>query len=367
MAETYGFYDTEELVDGSYDREYIAQQWADYFKLFIGTGVFASPTNQLKVVAGEGMNIIVKEGWAFIEGRWYHNDADLVIPVQPNTTASTITSGVFIQANSSDRVIKAVIATGRTTPDREAPYYELELAQIQLATGTTAITNSMITDMRTDESVCGFVKGLLEGVIPTADLFLQFEDTFMTWFDRVKDQLDSDAAGHLQNEIDTIQTSVENLQTNVRNLQTGVEGLENELTANSKKFQFAYDSTKRKYGYTIDDVFYPFSKGAVLIGTYSSDTTINVSAYGAESANQFLAVCDTNSSVSNEWGNGQEGSYGMGWVHASANYIAPTISLSGNTLTLTVGKYYYQASAPSGSGNRTTNLSTKLYYVGDIE
>lgn len=229
MAETYGFYDTEKLVDGTYDREYIAQQWADYFKLFIGTGVFASPTNQLKVVAGEGMNIIVKEGWAFIEGRWYHNDADLIIPVQPNTTASTITSGVFIQANSSDRVIKAVIATGRTTPDREAPYYELELAQIQLATGTTSITNSMITDMRTDESVCGFVKGLLEGVIPTADLFLQFETQFNTWFNHMKDQLDTDAAGHLQAEIDDTNTAISAIRSQQTSQNTKITALENSL------------------------------------------------------------------------------------------------------------------------------------------
>lgn len=215
MAETFGFYDAEELIDGSYDREYVAQQWADYFKLFIGTGVFASPTNQLKVVAGEGMNIVVKEGWAFIEGRWYHNDSDLVLAVQPNTTASTITSGVFIQADSSDRVIKAVVATGRTTPDRESPLYELELAQIQLATGTTAITNAMITDMRTDESVCGFVKGLLEGVIPTADLFLQFQTQFNTWFEQIRGQLDEDAAGHLQNEIDDLNENVTSINDNL--------------------------------------------------------------------------------------------------------------------------------------------------------
>ena len=150
-------------------------------------------------------------------------------------------------------------------------------------------------------------------------------------------------------------------------LEIKTASLESNLTANNKSFKFDYDSTKQKYGYTVDGVFYPFRKGAILVGTYSADTTIDVSDLGAESANQFLAVCDTSSNVSNEWGNGQEGSYGMGWVHASANYTAPTKSLSGNTLTLTVGKYYYQASAPSGGGNRTTNLSTKLYYVGDIE
>lgn len=202
MAETSGFYDAEELVSGEYDREYVSEQFAQYFALFIGNGVFASPTNQLKVVAGEGMNIVVKEGWAFIRGRWYHNDSDLVIPVPPNTTAATINSGVFVQHSQSDRDIHSIIATGRTTPDREAPYWELKIAELQIPTGTTAITDAMITDTRTDESVCGFVKGLLQGVIPTADLFAQYDAIFMDFYNRMKDQLSEDAAGHLQIEID---------------------------------------------------------------------------------------------------------------------------------------------------------------------
>ena len=202
MAETSGFYDAEELVNGDYDREYVSEQFAQYFALFIGNGVYASPTNQLKVVAGEGMNIIVKEGWAFIKGRWYHNDSDLVIPVPPNTTAATINSGVFVQHSQSDRDIHSILATGRTTPDREAPYWELKIAELQIPTGTTAITDAMITDTRTDESVCGFVKNLLQGVIPTADLFAQYNAIFMDFYNHIKDQLSEDAAGHLQVEID---------------------------------------------------------------------------------------------------------------------------------------------------------------------
>lgn len=208
MAETSGFYDAEELVGGEYDREYVSNQFAEYFALFIGNGVFASPTNQLKVVAGEGMNIVVKEGWAFIRGRWYHNDADLVIPVPPNTTAATINSGVFVQHSQSDRDTHSILVTGRTTPDREAPYWELKLAELQIPTGTTAITDAMITDTRTDESVCGFVKGLLQGVIPTADLFAQYDAIFMDFYNHMKGQLDEDPAGHLQNEIDDIKDTM---------------------------------------------------------------------------------------------------------------------------------------------------------------
>jgi hypothetical protein len=37
--------------------------------------------------------------------------------------------------------------------------YELSLAQIYIAAGTTAITNSEITDERGDSTVCGYVTG----------------------------------------------------------------------------------------------------------------------------------------------------------------------------------------------------------------
>lgn len=211
MAESYGFFDAEELVGGEFDREYLAEQFANYFKLFIGNGVFASPTNQLKVVAGTGLQIILKRGWAFINGYWYYNDDDLEIPVPANVTAQTVNSGVFVQFNSADRTIHTVIATGRTTVDRDAPYYELKLAELSIATGTTAISDAMITDTRTNENVCGFVKGLLDGVISTDDLFAQYTAIFNEWFDHMKDQLSEDAAGNLQEQIDEIDETLNNL------------------------------------------------------------------------------------------------------------------------------------------------------------
>lgn len=223
--ESSGFFDAEELVDGGYDKEYVAQQFADYFKLFIGNGVFINPTNQLKVIPGGGMNVIVKEGWAFINGYWYHNDSDLTIAVPPNLTATDQTDGIFIQYIASNRDAHAIIAADRTEVNREAPYYELKIAEVSVPVGATSVTAAQITDTRTDENVCGFVKGLLE-VVSTDDLFDQFraifeewftaqttefeswrqlqEGDFETWFEQMKGQLSQDAAGNLQNEIDAL-------------------------------------------------------------------------------------------------------------------------------------------------------------------
>lgn len=391
MAETYGFYDTEELVDGTYDREYVAQQWADYFSLFIGTGVFASPTNQLKVVAGDGMEIIVKEGWAFIEGRWYHNDADLTLSVQPNTTTSTITSGVFIQADSANREIKAVIATGRTTPDRESSYYELELAQLQIETGTTAITDAMITDMRTDESVCGFVKGLLEGVIPTADLFLQFETQFMNWFEEMKDQLSEDAAGNLQLEIDDINQEIDDINQEINDNVYQVSDTASTTINDTDYVPLATtDGTKKKtlittlrdklasffglntYGtcstaaattakvVTISNSNWKLTVGAKVTVKFTytntaSNPTLNVNGTGAKSIWYNTSVITTSN-----LGHGGTANRNITYVYDGTYWVVASTGVDTNTTT---GTTYAAASIPSNTTFGTNGSIKNVYNV----
>lgn len=197
MAETSGFFNAEQMTDGTYDRQYVAQQFANYFKLFIGNGVFSSPTHQLLVSANSGMNVTVAAGWAFIDGYWYHNDSTYVVAVTPNATGSSRTDGVFVQLDSSTRMASLVYAAGRTTPNTTSPIKELLLASIVVGAGAIEITNTNITDKRTDESVCGMVTGLLD-VIGTDDLFQQFTATFTDWFNDLKASWTSDATGILQ-------------------------------------------------------------------------------------------------------------------------------------------------------------------------
>ena len=145
-----------------------------------------------------------------------------------------------------------------------------------------------------------------------------------------------------------------------------IKDINNDLTASDNlKFKFMTDGDGN-YGYRgADDSFVPFkSGGAKLVGTYSSDTTINVSAYGAKSANEFLLVPSQNAS----------GSYN-GWVgdvtspHSSTTYTNFSLSLNGNTLRLSVPKVTTQVrGGHSGmwAGDINFNVPCNLYYVGDI-
>lgn len=101
---------------------------------------------------------------------------------------------------------------------------QISIAQILVPAGTTAVTASNITDERLDKTVCGIVTDTVG--IDTTMMFEQFNGLrndfetiisntrkdldnfkttagkdFQTWFDGIKDVLDSDTAGKLYNMI----------------------------------------------------------------------------------------------------------------------------------------------------------------------
>lgn len=128
--------------------------------------------------------------------------------------------------------------------------------------------------------------------------------------------------------------------------------LNSHLTANSVKFVFAYDSTTGKYGYTIGGTFHPFSSGAIYLGEYSANATIDVSALGATSASQFIAVPQA-VNYSREQGQGS-GVYTLTYILNN-----PSMTLSNGVLSLSIA---------TGSANYgTVTIPCKVYYVGDIE
>lgn len=227
MAETSGFFDSvydEELQD--YDLKYLAEQFANYFSMFIGNGVFASPTNQLKVRAGEGLTVTVEEGWAFIDGYWYKNDSTKTLTIPPNATSQVRQDSIKCRLDYAQRKIEVLHFSGSTEVVRNGNYYDLKLAEIALPASTTQVLDSAITDTRMNESVCGFVKGLVE-TVNTEDLFAQYDAIFDDWFTKIKDSLGDDSATSLQNQIGLLQ----NLQTTVK---TDLVSAINWLLANTR-------------------------------------------------------------------------------------------------------------------------------------
>lgn len=223
MSETSGFFQAqwdENLQNpetgewtGWWDRDYLASQFANYFKLFVGNGVFGSPTNQLKVVPGTGMNVIVKSGWAFINGYWYYNDADLVIAISSNSGSASRVDSVRLRWTNANRTIAAMAFAGDINNVRTNAIYDIKLAEVTVPVGATELSAANITDTRTNEAVCGLVKGLLE-VETTADLFAQYNTMFNEWFDTIKGQLVGDLGARLQLEFEELNSNVQTYYSN---------------------------------------------------------------------------------------------------------------------------------------------------------
>lgn len=205
MAEKSGFFNSQELSDGSYDRTYNANDFAEYFASFVGNGVFADPINQLKVVQKSGLTVTVKAGKAFIDGYHYELDEDMDITFSANTTSYTITDAIALTLDKTERKIslkkKEAVISDR--PTNTGTIHELILCSIRLGVASISISDAMITDRRPNKEYCGFVAGLITQIDFT-ELYSQMESQFNEWFDSIKGKLSGDVATNLQNQIDAL-------------------------------------------------------------------------------------------------------------------------------------------------------------------
>lgn len=211
MSITSGFFDAVETSTGVYDRVYDAAEFAHYFSLFIGNGVFPTPSTCLQVRSNTtpnlGVSVSAGNGW--INGYYVTLDsAEALSIATPNATLSRIDS-IVMGLNYTTRSITVYVKTGAPSASPVAPsltrdtnLWELELAQVGVAAGAANITQSAITDMRPDNTRCGIVSGTVDQ-IDTTELFAQYTAAFNEWFNGVKETLTTDVAGNLQSQINT--------------------------------------------------------------------------------------------------------------------------------------------------------------------
>lgn len=209
IAQEFGYF----FNSNNSDRKYNAESFEEWLKPFFISGVF---TGSLEVTELDtpGMGVKVNSGYANLDGkvaRWTSN----------NTIAVATASGVYdridtivLRRDNTNRQISLEVVTGvasaspqPTAPTRDSDTFELVLAQIYVGMGETEITQSDITDTRLDPDLCGYVCAAVQSP-DFSDLYDQFTAQFMVWFDHMKDQLDDDAAGHLQLEIDAITANI---------------------------------------------------------------------------------------------------------------------------------------------------------------
>lgn len=208
-----------------YDRGVSSQPLRKLIAKLFTSGVMPNPSDNLQVSAGsDGMTVIVQKGFAVTDGGLCPEENVRTLSVTASHPTLDRIDTVVVRWNENDDVRKADlhILQGvpaknpvRPTLTRTSSIYELGLADIFVTKGVATITNEKITDTRMESSRCGIVSSVSEW--DTTTIYQQIQSelakfksveevAFTNWFESVKDQLDEDAAGHLQNEIDNIIT-----------------------------------------------------------------------------------------------------------------------------------------------------------------
>lgn len=213
---TSGFFNAR-LVSGEYDRVYSAEDFAEYFSILIKNGVFPDPATNLQVSANNpnDMSIIVSPGFGWINGYYCKNSDDYPLDIGVADGSLPRIDGVVLRWSQEARSISLAVKAGTPAASPQAPalersveIYELMIASVRVPAGATSISQSIITDTRSNNSVCGWVTSLIDQ-IDTTNLFAQYDSAFNAWFDDLKAQLSGDVATNLMNQINALEDDVE--------------------------------------------------------------------------------------------------------------------------------------------------------------
>jgi len=167
---------------GEDDRLYDSQDWADYFKQFIGNGVFPNPSSGLRVDSLNGsMVLTVRMGAAFASGRLYMQKGDFEFSVAPAHLTLGRRDVVVCRHDNINRTMQVLYIAGTPSsvpavPDivRTDDIFDLKLCEITVGANAQMVTQANILDTRLNSAVCGIVHGLVDQVDTTA-IFEQYE------------------------------------------------------------------------------------------------------------------------------------------------------------------------------------------------
>jgi len=193
MAEHYRFFDS---IDGEDERLYTADEFAEYFRQVLSSGILNGGTNLQVVCSGTDMNVSILPGYAWLEGYLYKIDTEpLVFKLDTAHPSLDRIDRVVIRLDKrlEHRYVKAFILKGIPAQSPEAPaitrdenIYEISLAQIKIIAGKSFTEQSEITDERFITEVCGLANSLI--TVDTTDLFLQMQIQWDKWFSQQQSQ-----------------------------------------------------------------------------------------------------------------------------------------------------------------------------------
>lgn len=209
MAELYSFFNSKD-----HDRRYNARHWADYFKPLFKSGVF---NGDLQVTANDDMTVTIETGYAWIDGYAYHLTEPITVDLETASGNMNRVDNIKIRLDLTNRWIKHAEDTGNyysgtpipKDPEITATVHDLIIARVNVAAGTTAITQDMITDTRMDETLCGWVCGAVEQID-----FSQIKEQFDQFFANYEANIQTQYGLYLDN-IGSLKTQAQNRYDNM--------------------------------------------------------------------------------------------------------------------------------------------------------
>lgn len=171
MAERSLFFNSQ-LIDGEYDREYHAQDFADYFGTVLTSGFLSSDGHMglsAKVIDGT-LTTVVAPGKAIIRGHFYENTDDLILEHEiPEPVEDRIDRIVLrLDLRSVSRFVRLAIKQGVPSDNPSAPplqrndfIYELGVATVRVRANTSSLESADLIDTRLDDDVGGIVNSLI--------------------------------------------------------------------------------------------------------------------------------------------------------------------------------------------------------------
>lgn len=211
MSVTYGFYNS---IGG--DRKYNALQMSSIFDGIIEDGVYMTIGDALAVKQSSGMTVTIGEGRAWFDHTWTLNDSLYPITLDASDVLLSRIDAIVLEVNAntttranSFKIVKGAPASNPVRPTlvKSELLNQHPLAYISVPKGATSISQSNITNA-VGTSECPFVTGVLEGMnidnlvaqwgAQWAEWISSNTSEFESWFQEMKDQLSTDAAGNLQ-------------------------------------------------------------------------------------------------------------------------------------------------------------------------
>lgn len=150
-----------ETVDGfpRGDKAVDAAFFAQMLQCFYTDGVVRPGDGGLRVFPGDGLALRICAGCGWIRGHMAWLQEDVSVPVEAGYTY-----GVFLRLHRTDGRFTLEVTEDKTEVTRTEQLWDLLLGEVSVPASAAALSADMITDRRTDSTVCGAVNSPVDSL-----------------------------------------------------------------------------------------------------------------------------------------------------------------------------------------------------------